>query len=133
MNRLVLFYNKTFGGAAYHPTHLHLLPVDPQWLRDLAVCPTPSRRLPTYAMARDQLFAALIREHLFVTLYRACAESLAGENASRLAAMQNAERNIEERLEELTRVFHQQRQSTITEELLNIVAGVEALAETRRQ
>jgi F-type H+-transporting ATPase subunit gamma len=79
-------------------------------------------------MDRDQLFSALIRQYLFVSLFRACAESLASENASRLAAMQGAERNIEERLEELQTQFHQQRQMTITEELLDIVAGFEALS-----
>ena len=44
---------------------------------------------------------ALIREYLFVSLFRACAESLASENASRLAAMQRADKNINELLEEL--------------------------------
>ena len=39
---------------------------------------------------------ALIREYLFVSLFRACAESLASENASRLAAMQRADENIDE-------------------------------------
>ena len=44
---------------------------------------------------------ALIREYLFVSLFRACAESLASENASRLAAMQRADKNIDELLENL--------------------------------
>jgi len=78
-------------------------------------------------MTWEQLFAALIRQYLFVAIYRACAESLAGENASRLAAMQRAEQQIDECLDDMMRRFHQQRQSTITAELLDIVAGVEAL------
>lgn len=78
-----------------------------------------------------KLFTALIQQYLFVAIYRACAESLASEHASRLAAMQGAERNIEERLDELTREFHHQRQTTITEELLDIVAGVTALEESK--
>jgi F-type H+-transporting ATPase subunit gamma len=75
----------------------------------------------------EKLFRALIREYLFVSIYRAFANSLASENASRLAAMQSAEKNIEERLEELFTQFHRQRQMTITEELLDIVAGFEAM------
>jgi F-type H+-transporting ATPase subunit gamma len=126
--RLVLLYNQARNGALYQPTRLDLLPIDPAWLRDLAVRPWPSRRLPTFTMAWDSLFAALIRQHLFISLYRACAESLASENTSRLAAMQRAEHHIDERLDELTRVFHRQRQDVITAELLDIVAGVEALA-----
>ncbi|MFP3870922.1 MAG: F0F1 ATP synthase subunit gamma, partial [Syntrophobacteria bacterium] len=83
--------------------------------------------LPMYTMAWDPLFSALIREYLFISLFRAFAESLASENASRLASMQGAEKNIEERLGELRTRFHQQRQMSITEELLDIVAGFEAL------
>jgi F-type H+-transporting ATPase subunit gamma len=75
------------------------------------------------------LFSALIRQYLFVSLFRACAESLASENASRLAAMRGAERNIGERISELTNLFHQTRQMAITEELLDIAAGFEALSE----
>ena len=44
---------------------------------------------------------ALIREYLFISLFRACAESLASENASRLAAMERADKNIDELLEDL--------------------------------
>jgi len=49
-----------------------------------------------------QALQAFIREYLFVLLFQACAESLASENASRLAAMQRAEKNIENILEELS-------------------------------
>jgi F-type H+-transporting ATPase subunit gamma len=83
--------------------------------------------LPTFTMDWDRLFSALISQYLFVSLYRAFAESLASENASRLASMQGAERNIADRLQELQGSFHQQRQSTITAELLDIVSGFEAL------
>jgi len=127
-DQVVLFYNQFVSGAVYRPCMVHLLPVDQAWLHRLGQQPWPTRMLPLFSMDRDQLFSALIRQYLFVSLFRACAESLASENASRLAAMQGAERNIEERLEELQTQFHQQRQMTITEELLDIVAGFEALS-----
>ena len=69
-----------------------------------------------------------IREYLFVSLFRACAESLASENASRLAAMQRADKNIDELLEELNRTFHRLRQSGIDEELFDVISGFEALS-----
>lgn len=128
VGRLLLFYNQTRAGAACHPAHIELLPLDAAWLRELAARPWPSRMLPTHTLGWEELFAALIRQHLFVAIYRACAESLAGENASRLAAMQRTEQYIDDRLDELDRAFQQQRQSAITAELLDIVAGVEALA-----
>ena len=70
---------------------------------------------------------AFAREYLFVSLFRACAESLASENASRLAAMQRAEKNIDELLEDLNRTFHRLRQSGIDEELFDVISGFEAL------
>jgi F-type H+-transporting ATPase subunit gamma len=70
---------------------------------------------------------ALIHEYLFVSLFHACTESLASENASRLAAMQRAEKNIDELLEELNSVFHRLRQSGIDEELFDVISGFEAL------
>jgi F-type H+-transporting ATPase subunit gamma len=72
--------------------------------------------------------AWLIREYLFVSLFRACAESLASENASRLAAMQRADKNIDELLEDLNGTFHRLRQSGIDEELFDVVSGFEALS-----
>ncbi|PVE33232.1 F0F1 ATP synthase subunit gamma, partial [Enterococcus faecalis] len=66
-------------------------------------------------------------EHLFVSLFRAFAESLASENAARLVSMQAAERNIEERLDELHKLYHHQRQNAITSELLDIISGFELL------
>jgi F-type H+-transporting ATPase subunit gamma len=84
-------------------------------------------RAPTFASDWDVLFSAVVRQRLFVTLHRAVAASLAAENASRLAAMHAAQRNIEERLDALHGQFHLQRQTSITTELLDIVSGYEAL------
>ena len=75
-----------------------------------------------------ETLGALIREYLFVSLFRAYAESLASEAASRLAAMQRADKNIDELLEDLTRSFHRLRQSGIDEELFDAISGFEALS-----
>jgi F-type H+-transporting ATPase subunit gamma len=53
---------------------------------------------------------------------------MAAENASRLAAMQRAEKNIDELLDELSLKFHSLRQSSIDEELFDVVSGFEAFA-----
>jgi len=76
---------------------------------------------------------ALIREHLFISLFRACAESLTSENASRLAAMDRADRNINELPEHLTGAYHRLRQSGIDEELFDVIAGFEALSASSRR
>jgi F-type H+-transporting ATPase subunit gamma len=132
IEQILLFYNTPLQGAAYRATALQLLPVDLRWLRKLEKREWPSRGLPTYTLEWDALFAALIREYFFAALYRALAESLASENASRLSSMQAAEKNIEERLDELNAQYHDLRQSSITEELMDVVAGYEILAEGQR-
>jgi F-type H+-transporting ATPase subunit gamma len=129
IRRVQLYYSRQLTGATYEPASLRLLPVDAQWLAALEREPWPARSLPQFTMDWNRLFSSLISEYLFVSIYRAFAESLASENASRLASMQGAERNIAERLRALEDQFHQQRQSTITAELLDIVSGFEALQE----
>jgi len=71
-----------------------------------------------------------VREYLVISLLGACAEALASESARRLAAMQRADKNIEELLETLHSDFHRMRQSGIDEELFDVIAGYEALAST---
>jgi len=129
VDHFLLFYNKYLSGANYTPHQVQLLPVSREWLTDIARKKWDSKSLPIFRMDTDRIFSSLIREYLFVSLYRAFAESLASENASRLASMQNAEKNIEEQLQDLHVQFHRTRQMTITEELLDIVSGFEALQE----
>ena len=127
VDRVLLFHHAPSGGTAYQPQERLLLPVDLERLRSLEKEPWPSRVLPTFTMEWDRLFSSLVQQYLFVSLYRAMAESLASENASRLVSMQAAEKNIQEHMESLTTLFHQQRQGAITEELIDIVSGFEVL------
>lgn len=126
-SELHLFYNRPTGGAGYAPVSQRLLPLDDDWRRELAERPWPTRTLPEVMGGGTATLRALIREYLFVSLFRACAESLASENASRLAAMQRADENIEELLVELKGSYHRMRQSSIDEELFDVVSGFEAL------
>ncbi len=125
---LHLFYNRPTSGAVYEPVSQRLLPLDEKWRRKLVELPWPTKTLPEVMGAGAATMRALISGYLFVSLFRACAESLASENASRLAAMQRAEKNINELLEDLNRTFHRMRQSGIDEELFDVVSGFEALA-----
>jgi F-type H+-transporting ATPase subunit gamma len=124
---LCLFYNRPTSGAVYAPVSQRLLPLDADWCRQLAERPWPTGNLPEVIGAGTTTLQALIREYLFVSLFRACAESLASENASRLAAMQRADTNIGELLDELHLTFHRVRQGGIDEELFDVIAGFEAL------
>jgi F-type H+-transporting ATPase subunit gamma len=124
---VVLYYNHPISGSAYRSVRKQLVPVDMSLFSTPVREISPSRSLPMYTMDREGLLSRLVSQYLFAQLYRAYAESLASENASRLMTMQAAEKNIEERLDELNAVYHGQRQDAITSELLDIVSGVEAL------
>jgi F-type H+-transporting ATPase subunit gamma len=127
VSELHLFYNRSTSGAVYGPVSQRLLPLDETWRRKLAELPWPTGNLPEVMGGGTATLRALIREYLFVSLFRACAESLASENSSRLAAMQRADKNIDELLEDLNGRFHRLRQSGIDEELFDVISGFEAL------
>jgi F-type H+-transporting ATPase subunit gamma len=114
------------GALSYEPHAVTLWPLDPLWLADLRARPWPTRALPSFRGSWEAVFAHLVRERLFATVYLAEAASLAAIEASRLVAMQAAEHNLEERLEDLHERFHRQRQAAITAELLDVIAGAEA-------
>ena len=126
--RLYLFHNGPKAGAAYEPVVQRLLPLDEQWGRRLARLPWPGTTLPEVVGDQEQTLRALVQGYLFVSLYKACAESLASENASRLAAMQRAEKNIDELAQDLNQRHRRLRQATIDEELFEVLAGYESLA-----
>ena len=129
ISELHLFYNRPRAGAVYAPVAQRLLPLDAIWQRRLAELSWPTKNLPEVMGGGTATLRALIREYLFVSLFRACAESLASENASRLAAMQRADKNIDELLENLNGTFHRLRQSGIDEELFDVISGFEALSD----
>lgn len=132
ISELHLFYNHPTSGAVYEPVGHKLLPLDARWQRELAERPWPTQNMPQVMDHENTTLRALIREYLFVSLFRACAESLASENASRLAAMQRADKNINELLEDMNGAFHRLRQSGIDEELSDVLSGFEALVGPRQ-
>jgi F-type H+-transporting ATPase subunit gamma len=128
---LYLFYNRHKTRITYEPVSQRLLPLDETWQSDLAKLSWPTKNLPEVIGDSEETTRAIISEYLFVSLFRACAESLASENSSRLAAMQRADKNIEELLENLNGEFYRVRQSGIDEELFEVISGFEALSKSR--
>lgn len=126
--RVYVFHNQPKSGSLYEPTSQRLLPLDEIWQQNLAEIPWPTNSLPEVINDQAATLRALIREYLFISLFRACAESLASENASRLTAMQRADKNIGELLETLHGTYHRLRQSGIDEELFDVISGYEGLA-----
>jgi F-type H+-transporting ATPase subunit gamma len=132
VGEVYLFHNRPTSGSLYEPTSKRLLPLDLAWQKQLAAAPWPTKLPPEVIQGSESPLRAFIREYLFVLLFQACAESLASENASRLAAMQRAEKNIDGILENLNLKLHRIRQESIDEELFDVISGYEALAGARR-
>jgi F-type H+-transporting ATPase subunit gamma len=122
-----VFHNHPKLGSAYEPVGRRLLPLDASWEQKLQTTPWPKKAPPQVIDKVASALPAFIQDYLFVLLFQACAESLASENASRLASMQRAEKSIDSMLDDLNRKFHRLRQEGIDEELFDVIAGFEAL------
>jgi len=130
--QLYVFHNRFESAALYEPAGQRLLPLDAQWRGRLTGLRWPTAKLPETLSGHAVTLTALVREYLFISLYKACAESLASENGSRLAAMQRAEKNIESLSAALRQSFYRLRQSSIDEELFDVIAGFNALSTRTR-
>ena len=126
-SRVLVFHNRPKPGALYDPVAQCLLPLDSGWRKRFSKIPWPTKLLPEVTELGATTLRSLIREYLFISLFRACAESLVSENACRLSAMRRAEKNIGDSLLDLNRSFHRLRQSGIDEDLFDVVFGFEAL------
>lgn len=100
------------------PLQPGLLQPDKRW---------PSRSLPDYRMAPGPLLASLIRNHIFASVFRASAEAMVTENAARLALMQQAEQSVDDRRDQVQAELRSVRQTEITNELMDVIMGFEAL------
>jgi F-type H+-transporting ATPase subunit gamma len=127
--RLFLFHNTTRRAGGYEPVFSRVLPLDRPWAEGYFRKGWPRRNIPQINLDREIFFGRLFSQYLYIELYRAFGQSLAGENAARLASMQSAEKNIQEMGEKLITTYRQQRQNEITEELFDIVSGFTAMTE----
>lgn len=120
LGRVDLLYGRTGAGA---PPELVRRPLLPLGLpRDGARTVPPLINMPP----RD-LIARLVDEYVFALLADAAMESFAAENAARLSTMMTARHNIETTLDELTATARHLRQEQVTNELIELVSGAEAM------
>jgi F-type H+-transporting ATPase subunit gamma len=125
--RTVLIHHRPRGRQGYEPRVDTVSPLDRRLLAAIARRPWPTRCLPTSIGDPTLLLQSLTRRAVSYALHRAFTEARASEHTGRLIAMQNAEQSITERGDELSRALHRLRQATITAELLDVVAGFEAV------
>ncbi len=80
-----------------------------------------------YEPDENEILADLLPNNVTVQIFRALLENAASEQGARMSAMDNATRNAGEMIDKLTQTFNRQRQAQITTELIEIIAGAEAL------
>lgn len=125
-SELHVIYNQPKHGITYEPVIKQVLPFDDQLRSQWTNIEWPSPVLPQALGDGLRTTSAFLREFIFVALYRACALSLSSENASRLAAMQRADKNIDDLMKELQSQYHGMRQREIDDDLFDVVAGYDA-------
>lgn len=127
IGRVRIVHNRREGRASAVPVDRVLLPIPHRDLAAMLEGGWPGAGVPFFRMRAEDLLSGLLRQRFFVVLYRALAEALASEHATRLAAMQTAERSIDQRRDDLEALYRQSRQAAITRELMDLVSGFEAV------
>lgn len=107
--------------------HHKIIPYDSSHFKELKNKKWDTNNIPMLAVPAKQMFAELINEALMITVAKRINASLAAEHFTRMTNMQNAEKNIDENLEELNLEYQQQRQEDITDELIDVISGAEAM------
>ncbi|WP_298597632.1 F0F1 ATP synthase subunit gamma [uncultured Sphingorhabdus sp.] len=118
-----LFFNKFVSVLTQEPTELQLMPV--ALSNDNA--PAGASASVEYEPDEEELLADLLPRNVAVQLLRAQRENAASEQGSKMTAMDNATRNAGDMINKLTIQYNRSRQAAITTELIEIIAGAEAL------
>jgi F-type H+-transporting ATPase subunit gamma len=125
----IFIINNFHGEENIHePKGIRLLPLDRRLFRQWSSESWEGRSIPLVSMDRKKVLKKLVDQYFYAELFRGFVESMESENAARLASMEAAEKNIQEKLTELRNQYNIRRQQSITSELLDMVGGFEALS-----
>jgi F-type H+-transporting ATPase subunit gamma len=129
LNSIYLIHNTHGEENVHEPKDMKLFPLDRRLLEQWSEEPWEGKTIPLVTMNRKNVFKRLIDHFIYAQLFRGFVESMESENAARLASMEAAEKNIQDKLTELQNQYNVRRQQAITSELLDMVGGFEALSE----
>jgi ATP synthase, F1 gamma subunit len=132
VDRVVLVYNRFVSALVQRVTTVDLLPIPESILEASEQAPDeekgPVRGDFIYEPEPEDILARLLPVYLETEIYRAFLESAASFLASQMTAMRNASKNAGELIDRYTLQMNRARQAQITQEILEIVAGADALA-----
>lgn len=130
VDRVVLVYNHFVSPLVQTATEQDVLPIS----RDILETDEEERRDDVmrgdfiFEPEPEEILARLLPVYLETQVYRALLESSASEQGARMTAMRNATKNAGELIDGLTLRMNRARQAEITQEILEVVAGAEALS-----
>ena len=138
VDRIEVVYNRYVSPLTQYVHRLTLLPVqeaavigegaeDEEWVAEDEGDDAPHHALWEYEPGPEALLAQLIPDYVNTSLYRTLLESAASELGARMTAMRSAAENAETMIEDLTLEMNRVRQAEITQEILEVVGGAEAL------
>lgn len=120
-----LFFAKFRSALVQEPTGIQIIPV-PLALAAIAA-PVGAKAAVEYEPDEEEILAELLPRNVAIQIFRALLENAASEQGSRMTAMDNATRNAGDMINKLTVLYNRTRQAAITTELIEIIAGAEAL------
>lgn len=126
-DEVVLVYGEFVSMAKQLPVVQQILPMSSVDAPEVEEETTGVKKEFIYEPAVEGLLAELLPRFIKVQIYRGLLDTSASEHAARMAAMDNATKNCDEMVENLTLIFNKTRQAAITSDLMDIVGGAEAL------
>lgn len=132
VDRVVMVFNHYISPLTQEVEAMDLLPIPRTALEDEEV-KTPQQIAlegdTIYEPEPEQILARLLPAYIETSIYRALLESTASEHGARMTAMRNASQNAGELIDTLTLDMNRARQAEITQEILEVVAGADALTQ----
>jgi F-type H+-transporting ATPase subunit gamma len=131
VDKVIVVYNAFVSALVQRVTVRELLPISRELLEqtqdegDEAAGGTPDF---IYEPEPEEILARLLPVYVETELYRALLESAASEQGARMTAMRNASKAAGELIDSLTLAMNRARQAEITQEILEVVAGADALS-----
>lgn len=131
VGEIYLAYTRFKNTVTHIPSLIKLLPVDPNMDKrskeESEANSVEALTLMNYEPSAEEALDMIIPKYMNSLIYGALVEALASENGARMQAMDSATNNAEEMISDLSLSYNRARQSSITQELTEIVAGASAI------
>jgi F-type H+-transporting ATPase subunit gamma len=127
LDLIVLVYNRFISALSQHVDDVELLPIPEGELAEMDARERSEQGAMLFEPDAEDMMGELLVTAFEVTVYRALLESTASEHGARMTAMRNASENASDLISAYTLAMNRARQAEITQEILEVVAGADAL------